>query len=589
MTWAANTNPLAIEFWMIRKGPEWLKKQGRSLFFHYREAQHLLWPTDDDHRWSDLALTTITENEITVLMGCGDSNKTYSMARYILIDWWAFPDETLWLISSTEYRGAELRIWGKIKELFNRAKDRYDDLPGQVLESMHAITTEEIDDDQSRARSLQKGLILVPCKKGNQYVGLSAFVGVKSPRLRHAGDEVQHMATGFLDAYANWYGKRDFKGVMAGNPTDPSDPLCTAGEPLDGWDNFKDTEKTQTWRSKFFDAAVIAFDGRDSPNCDFDQTNGPKFPYLVSRKKLDAVEKTFGKDSWQYFNQCVGKPNPGLITSRVITRQLCEDHMAHEEVIWEDGTLTSIYALDPAYGGGDRCVGGKIDFGRAVDGRDVICVYPPEIVPVSLKLKKSADDQIAEHVQQRLSDLGIPIENSFWDSLGKGTLGNAFARIFGHITPNPVDFGQQPTARPVRFDLFVEEERNGQKIRRLKRCDEHYSKFVTELWFSVREVIEGNQMRQLPKNVMEEGCLRIYQIVKGNRIEVEPKEDMKERISRSPDLFDWLAIAIEGARQRGFKITRLGSDKPNTRSRQSRFSKESQDWSKLLRSRQLAA
>jgi hypothetical protein len=35
---------------------------------------------------------------------------------------------------------------------------------------------------------------------------------------------------------------------------------------------------------------------------------------------------------------------------------------------------------------------------------------------------------------------------------------------------------------------------------------------------------------------------------------------MKERIKKSPDLYDWFAILVEGARQRGFKIQRIGAE-----------------------------
>jgi hypothetical protein len=50
----------------------------------------------------------------------------------------------------------------------------------------------------------------------------------------------------------------------------------------------------------------------------------------------------------------------------------------------------------------------------------------------------------------------------------------------------------------------------------------------------------------------------MFQVVAGNKVEVESKEDMKERVKKSPDLYDWFAIAIEGARQRNFKISRIG-------------------------------
>jgi hypothetical protein len=109
----------------------------------------------------------------------------------------------------------------------------------------------------------------------------------------------------------------------------------------------------------------------------------------------------------------------------------------------------------------------------------------------------------------------------------------------------------------VRHDLFITDERGD---KRHKRCDEEYSKFITELWFAVRNVIECGQMRELPEEVINEGCAREYTTVKGYKIEVESKEEMKETLGYSPDLFDALTFGVEGARQRGFQIKRLGGE-----------------------------
>jgi hypothetical protein len=580
--WKAGVDPLTIEFTAIQNGGKWRHgdvEVGEGLFTHYRNAMSLLWPEDDHHRWSDLALKALVEEEIVIFCGCGDSNKTYSMSRFILVDWWAFPQKTLWLISSTEYRGAELRIWGKIKELYNRAKRIRGWLDGNVLESMHAITTEDIDDDQDLARSLQRGLIVVPNKKGNTSIGLGAFVGVKAPRLRHAGDEVQAMTPGFADAYSNWYGKEDFRGCMAGNPLDITDQLCQLAEPHEGWDSWVDTEKTQTWRSNFFNAFVVAFDGRDSPNFDFPDTGRSKFPYLIGKKKLEGVASTHGKDSWQWFSQCVGKPNKGMVLWRVITRLMCQQNKAFETVVWKGNETTKIYYLDPAYGGGDRCVGGVLEFGDDSDNNQIIRCYEPEIVPINLRLDIEPEEQIARYVKRRLDDIGIRAENAFYDSFGRGTLGFYFAQVFGEKTPVPIDSGAMPTTRPVRFDLFIDEPDGN---RRLKRCDEHYSKFISELWFSVSEAIQSQQIRELPKSQMLEGCARIYKVVSGNRIEVEPKADMKERIGKSPDLFDALAIGVEGARRLGFKIKRIGADVIESDDDEDFFDKEAKEWKEAM-------
>jgi hypothetical protein len=106
----------------------------------------------------------------------------------------------------------------------------------------------------------------------------------------------------------------------------------------------------------------------------------------------------------------------------------------------------------------------------------------------------------------------------------------------------------------VRHDLYIEED----GVRRLKTCREHYSKFVSEMWFSVREIVEGDQAREFNRDVLFEFTMRNYSIVKGNKTEVEPKDDMKERLTFSPDLADSCAVAVEGAPGRGSNRERRG-------------------------------
>jgi hypothetical protein len=80
--------------------------------------------------------------------------------------------------------------------------------------------------------------------------------------------------------------------------------------------------------------------------------------------------------------------------------------------------------------------------------------------------------------------------------------------------------------------------------------------------------VEAGQVRGLPESVMEEFCMREWTKVKGDKIEVEKKEDMKERVGRSPDEADWCSICVEGARRRGFTISRLTNAEAETRNRE---------------------
>ncbi len=555
--WDASWSMLDVHLWMLKQGHEYLKSHGRSLYFHQLEAQKLLWPEDDVHRWLELGLKTITENEVTIFLGCADSGKTYGISRFVLVDWWSNPDKSLWLVSSTELRGAELRIWGVLKQLFNRARANYPDLQGQVLESMHCITTERISDDNSEGRLLTKGIIFVPCKKGNTYIGLGALQGIKPQpggRLGHAGDEVQAMPRVFLDAYSNWYGKEGFKGIMSGNPFDLDDSLCAAAEPIEGWMAWKDTQKTQTWRSKFYDAAVVAFDGRDSPNFDYPAGEPTKLPYLIGRKKMNAVAKTHGTDSWQYNNQVVGKPCPSAAAKRVLTRAMCEQYHAFDEVIWLGKQTIKIGACDAAYGGvgGDRCMAGYVEFGKDINNNEIIACHPPVLVPVSIHKTGLPENQIAEFVKTYMESVGVLPSNFFFD--GRGSLAVAFARIWSPQV-EAVEFGGVPTERPVSNDTHVWD--GDERQRRLQRCNELYDRFVTELWFAIHYSVISDQVRQLPREVCDELCRRAWDYTKGNKMAVETKADMKERTGESPDLADTFVTAFEGARRRGFQIQRL--------------------------------
>jgi hypothetical protein len=581
--WPDDASPLEIELGMIRR------RYGQpGAVAHYLAAHRLLWPEDQPHRWFVQGLTAIVENKVTVLLGCASSGKTYLMAVHALIDFFAFPHTTLSLLSSTDIRSLELRIWGRgIKFLFNRAKTRFPELPGYVLESKLAIVPDEVDEDSQFAREINKGLVCVPCVSGGRFVGMSKFQGVKPPSspgkndgiLKHYGDEVAVMQPSLLDGYTNWMANARFKGVMAGNPTDISDPLCTASEPVGGWDAFIDNEKTQVWRSRWHDSFCLAFDGRDTPNGDEPKD---QYAFLASADFVPKLVATYGADSWQVYQQGIGKPSKGMVSNRVITLGLCERHHAFDLAIWQGAGQTKLYALDPAYGGGDRCVGGELQFGPDKNGQWILSVASPEIIPIRLHCGIEPEEQIADFIWQRSQSLRIPPENIFYDAFGRGTLGFAFAKKFGAACPVPVDSGGRPTDRPVRFDLFVDEP-NG--VRRLKRCDEHYSKFVTEMWFSTREAIESGQVRDLPLETAREGQLRLFKVVAGNKVEVETKDDMKERIKKSPDLYDQFAIGVEGARRLGFRIERIGRDvKPPSGKEEDFFETETKEWDALLKS-----
>lgn len=909
--WPADMPPLRREFTMMAKTDAFLRSEGRSLFYHYKRAQQLLWPDDDHSRWTDLLLREILGNTITAVLGPKDSGKTHvALSRFGLTDYFAFPGKTLILMSSTDLRGLELRVWGDLKNLFERAHERHPWLAGNLVDSRHAICTDNLNEDAVRdmrkgiicfirgslvdtpdgqrpieslregdsvfnavgvgcvretheriaptlvrvslsdgrtidctpehpfltrrgwlkavdlrtcdkvfscretvrllRRSTGSGLsesktllgtlsrapstsalrllpqILSPAKaktsatrrmgpilqyylreplggsswsrstqsqwalsdvrqadeagasqpdvllrpmprysrveellgvwesfplslacqdevpesvlrhilqaeicseesrwetfaahergtgfakavsesrvapshlhrpawddskrqsplvrgrhglsvcetgRGNrwgtppdtreqtpgrcanaaaeetwvdsvtflesgsdprfdecaggyhvhnleveghpsysvngvvvhncipclsaagQYLGLGRYVGAKQERRRLLADEAQFMSESFLDAIAN-LNSGDFRGVFCGNPLGTGDPLDKIAEPRNGWSSIPEPTKTTVWDNRFAGGRTINLVGTDSPNFDYPQDQPKRFPYLIGAKEVSEIETFYGRNSLQYYSQALGIRKTGLRDNRVLTREICQQFGAFDDVVWRGGPLTRLYALDAGYGG-DRCVGGAFEFGEDVNKNVVLSILPPTVVPVTPDPLKSPEDQIAEFVKADCERLGIQPSRVYYDSTGRGTLGNAFARCWSAYT-NAVEFGGNPTPRPVASTLLIYDEKL--KQRRLKRADEHYSKFVTELWYAVRYLVESRQLRNLPREMADELCQRIWAYVRGDKIEVEKKEDMKKRTNRSPDLGDLCAIGVEGARRLGLQIMKI--------------------------------
>jgi hypothetical protein len=554
--WPDDADALKIEFHIIQQGGKYIsggKEVGLGLFHHYREATKLLWPDEYLNRWTDLILSEIINNTITVVTGPKDCGKTRTISKFALVDYWAFPETTLILISSTTLVAIETRVWGDIKMLFRSARLKHPWLSGNVLDSKKAISTDDLE-DESDVRDMRKGLICVACKTSTgEFQSIAPYVGIKQKRRRHLGNEMQFMGPGMLESIGNM-NSGDYKGIFDGNPIGQNDPLDKLAEPECGWESMPEPTKTTVWKNRrFLNSRTICLYGPDSPN--FDKETKDKFSGMLNQDSIERVIAGYGKDSHQYYSQALGVRKSGLNAKRVISFQLCKQNKALEDVIWDGSPRVKIFGLDAAYGGagGDRCVGGYGEFGRDVQGATILKYWKPVIVPIVVNIPKLPEDQIAEWVRNFCQSNGIPPENMFYDSTGRGSLGPSLARIWS-ANINPVEFGGSPSDRPVTMDHYIMD-RNGQ--RRLKTCKEHYSKFVSELWWSTRYAIVAGQVRGLIEEVIDDGCMREWSEVAGNKIEIEPKMKMKERTGQSPDLYDWAAIVLEGARRRGFQIKKM--------------------------------
>lgn len=551
---------LQVEMSCIQRNLE----TGKPLSHHYEQMRRILWPELDDHRWHRLIRDTIIEEKCTTLAGPASSGKTHEAAWIFLCEYLCFPEETCVLVSSTDIRGLRGRVWSEITSLWQKAKDAYPDMPGHLLDSKVAILTDALDESEydRRARDYRKCIQGVPCREsGGAWLGINRYAGWKQRRMRLIADEAAQMEREYITGITNLNSNPDFKCVILGNFSDPTDCLGRCAEPRDGWTNHMEPKKTEVWETFYpLKGKCVNLIGFDSPNFDFPkrhEDDRDRYPYMIGPKRIAEIENSFGRQSIEFMSQCWGSMKISQLSYRVLNRELCNSGNAFKDVNWK-GDLTKVAFLDSAWGG-DRCVFTHGEFGLDVEDQTRLKGYPPEVVPVRMMPDKDPDYLIAEWCRDRCTDLGIPPENFGHDSTGRGTLGTSLARAWSSAC-NPIEFGGLPTNRPVNEDMPYIDPKTGMSRQRL--CHEYYIKFVTELWFSVNMIVQAGQLRGLCDEVFEEFQMRIWRLV-GDKRELEPKSGtkekpgMKQRTGRSPDLADSFAGMVEMARRRGFTIKSL--------------------------------
>lgn len=545
-SWRTNYQ-IEIELECIRRGGKWKNKAGkvlgRGLLYHYRTLQSLIAPWKRWDRWSILILDRMIHNRMTILTGPASSTKTHNIAFYGLCRYLLNPTNQCVVVTSTDSRSLELKIWGEIKKLWSQCCSVWPDTPGRIIESRQTIVT---DIEDTEATDYRNGIVAIPTIIGGSFVGQSRFQGIKNGNVLLLADELSVMPHAFYDIIANLRKNPDFQVIGAGNPKDRTDVLGKLAEPhadIGGWENYEPTGKTYQYKTRFAEGEAIVLDGRDSPNNDTPPGQPPLYPYIITAEHIRQDCDYYGEDSVQVSMFDYGTFPRDAQAKRVITRTLCEKFRAFEEPTWSHDTRTDIFAIDAAYGavGGDRCVGVHLEFGACTDGvQRLSFATQPMIIPVSNKSDKMAEDQIVDFVERYCTEHDIPPHHVGLDSTGRGSLMAAFGRIWSPLVI-PVEFGGGASERPVSAKNPVP-------------CNRYYSNFVSELWYQSRSLIESDQLRKLPINVMEEGCMRGWDHVAGNKIRVEPKDKCKERMSRSPDLYDAFVVAIELALRLGFRI-----------------------------------
>lgn len=589
-------DPIRVEYDAIRYGGKWKGTNGQDhgigLPYHIVRFAQQVWPWFKWHRWAtDLILPELCKpRHRLAIFGPSSSGKSSLVGMVYLIFYLAHPDETTVLVSSTTREELELRIWGEIKMYWREAKEKCDWLPGYLTESRQMISTD--GKDSEFGRDVRNAIVGRPCKIGNKWVvgsGTSPFVGIKNKRVFLAGDEAGLMPPGFHDAIANLTSNPLGGAAILGNLGDLDTPLAHAAEPEHGWDSISDSEKSRVYDTRWFNGRAIQLVGTDSPNLDYPEGAEPFDPPIIGRRYLKQCAEDYGKDTPLYNMFAAGKIPRGTMENRVITKQVCQKFHAYDEIIWGHEPLTKLYAADISYTAehGDRTVGRPFAFGRDNEGRLRLApLEKPLVYTPNDRATGSIEEQIAGQMMAECKRLGIEPDHVFYDGTGRSSFTAAIMRLWSTQVV-PLEFGGSATNRPNFVGRRYHEDMDYKRKKGdLLPCDEVFGKFVSELWFAFRALVEADQVRNMDEETVKEGCLRLWKLTMGNRMDVEPKKEMKLRIGRSPDLFDCVVVGLEGARRLGFPLGQLESP---TKRKSMWLSKLNKEFNEAISSSELVA
>lgn len=472
-----------------------------------------------------------------VLTGCAAASKTFSAGLFATAWWSLDPANSIAVLTSTTKDMIRNRVWRVVSHFVKTARDAETGEPvefGRIIDSQMKVVCD--DSTSTNASSISAYAVA----HGETLKAIDNLKGLHAKRMLIVIDEANGTPEAIFHVLPNYRKAcQDLTVVIIGNPSTRLDPHGRAATPLEGWSTFN--EDLLEWRTKpvpewQLDSGVcLRFDGKDSPNVRLKKT---WFPYIYTYEDWQMAESHAGTYSWWTMTR--GMWPPEGFSSTVFTEQLFTRCGGLEQApfVFETEGETLAF-LDPAFGG-DACV---LQFARLgnVAGRLVLQLIDWFEVPIDPNATAhDVDYQIARRVQQECVVRRVKPHCFGLDATG---IGRGVGAILASEWSNQIcylNWGQAATERPSA-------QHDGRPAR------EVYDRYVTEIWFVVRELLEAGQIKGFSPEAVIQFCSRLYEM-KGKKYSVEPKDEMRARIRYSPDVADAVAGVCEVARRNGLEI-----------------------------------
>lgn len=469
--------------------------------------------------------------------GCGTSGKTFASGLFATMFWLAAPADTSVVLTSTSKAAIRRRVWPVIQKLYDslclsdiKRRER-----GNLVDSKTMWQVRKGDD--------KHGIFAVAVEQGELQAALDRIKGLHSPHMMLVIDEANTTPEAVFECVANYRkGCKYFILLVIANAVRRQDNHGKMCEPKAGWSNVNvDSEMWETRGVPKWGVGpgwCFHFDGPKSPNVRHAQTI---FPFLYTWENFKEARDHGDINSINYWSQDRGFWTPEGVANTVLTEPMIYSHKAddRQEPYVFVGEVINIASLDPAFGG-NVCMYVHGRMGRLADGRMAIQILNHEEIKASAVSNEAKDYQIAREFIRLCKRDGVPARASGTDATGIGR--GVYSHLVHEWSPEvqAVEFGGAASERPASS---VDP----------RASKEVYCNQVTELWWAVRDAVEGEQLRGIYPEAISEFCAREYTMV-SKRYKVFPKEDCAALYGRSPDNADSISVLVEVARRLGVSL-----------------------------------
>lgn len=496
--------------------------------------------------WADKMVREAIKRKFLGVAGCASSGKSEFGAIWAIVNFFASPNDTKVLLTSTSLKDSRQRIWGSVEEYWQAAAITFggeSNLPGELVSASGIIRRRTGDQKSDR-----QGLALIAGEKSKAKESIGKIIGFKGARVILIADELPELSEALINAAeANLYSNPDFQMIGIGNPNSYYDPFGVFCQPKTGWGSIN--EDSEEWETEI--GYCIRFDGERSPNILAGKTI---YPWMLTEEKLARYRERLGEKSLRYYRMVRGFWCPTGAVDSIYTEADIVAYRGAERAIWMEEP-TMVAGFDPGYtNGGDRSV---LYFGKFGVSKDQLNTLEwTEFVELNEDVGEKDESRTQQIIQKLIAECKarqVHPRNLAIDGTGAGKPFCDAVRMMWSGDFLEVNFGGSASDSPASSTDP-------------RPANEVYLNSVSEIWFSGSEYLRSNQLRGIAPALARELTARTYETKARGKVQVEPKVKMKLRTNKSPDIADSALLALHLCRRRlGMASKARAKSDPNAR------------------------